>query len=69
MRLVQSAVQRAFEATVSSSPRTHMMTTQPTSGSQVSSDRMREPGGVHRRHPNTKKMATRTTTPISITKA
>src|SRR6185437_12790036 len=43
MRLVQSAVQRALAATVSASPRTHMMTMQPTSGSQVSSESSGKP--------------------------
>ena len=43
IRLVHSAVQRALEATVASSPRTDMMTRQPTSGSQVSSDSRGKP--------------------------
>ena len=43
IRLVHSAVHFALEATVASSPRTHMMTRQPTSGSQVTRDRMGKP--------------------------
>ena len=43
IRLVHSAVQRALEATVSSSPRTDMMISPPTSGSQVISDRIGKP--------------------------
>ena len=43
IRLVQSAIQRALDATVASSPRTVMMTPQPTSGSQVISDRTGKP--------------------------
>src|SRR5437762_7140573 len=43
IRLVQSAVQRAFEATVAASPRTVMMTTQPSSGRKLSSDSRGKP--------------------------
>src|SRR5580698_7522396 len=43
IRLVHSAVQRAFDATTASSPRTDMITTPPTSGSQVRSERMGKP--------------------------
>src|SRR6516225_316563 len=43
IRLVHSAVQRALEATTCSSPRTDMITTPPTSGSQVISDRIGKP--------------------------
>ena len=43
IRLVHSAVQRALAATVCSSPRTDRMTAQPTSGSQVTRDRIGKP--------------------------
>src|SRR5271156_4797229 len=43
IRLVHSAVQRAFAATVASSPRTDMMIRPPSSGSHVSSESRGKP--------------------------
>ncbi len=74
IRLVHSAVQRALEATVASSPRTDMITTPPTSGSQVISERIGKPAAfmcasILLGHRNNRKMLTSATTPISIEKA
>src|ERR1035437_3556252 len=43
IRLVHSALQRALDATTCSSPRTDMITTPPTSGSQVTSESRGKP--------------------------
>ena len=45
-RLVHNAVHRALDATVASSPRTIIITRQPTSGSHVISDKMGKPAAL-----------------------
>ena len=65
IKLVHNAVQRALLATTASSPRTIMMTTAPTSGSQVSSDSSGKPMTQR----TSRKRLTSTTRPISMVKA
>ena len=71
-RVVHSAIQRALGATVASSPRSDMITTPPTSGRKVISDRSGE--AQRRSWPLTQPAQeqhdeTSTTTPISMAKA